>query len=570
MKDLAVMFSLISKEKKDVLYSILFGFIAGVAAVALFASSGYLVSKAALAPPLYTLTMTIAFLKFISFLRAGSRYAERYFSHHATFTILSNLRVHFYNKLEPLAPGIFQKYRSGDLLARIVGDVEHLQFFFLRVFYPPIVMVTIFLSTIVFTLFFSVYVTLAIVGGLILTGFVIPAWFAYRQKKTNATVREERGALSTEAAELLYGFRDLKIHQRLSEQEKALTEASASYVKEQEKEHIQSAYSESVNGAVALTVTWIVLGIGAYLASTGELNGLFLAMLVLTSLTVFENSTPMASFHTHYEGSRQSVNRLSSVLDVKEDAVWENTSSLPQEAYEISGKNVCYTFPEDERQALKDVSFMLPAGSRTAIVGASGSGKSTLMQVMLNVLSPDSGDVRLAGKNTEQLDKEDIWRSVNVVLQENHFFYGTIADNLRIARDAVTDNEMTRALEKVMLSDFSLNDRVYEKGGNLSGGEKQRLAIARAMLKGAPLWVMDEPVSSVDSVTEKKVLDELYEQAKNDTLVLISHNLRGLERMDQIIVMNDGRIEEAGTYRDLMEKQGYFYKMKEIEKSILM
>ncbi|WP_026690799.1 thiol reductant ABC exporter subunit CydC [Alteribacter aurantiacus] len=570
MRDLSVMFSMISREKKDVLYSILYGFLAGVAAVALFASSGFLVSKAALVPPLYTLTMTIAFLKFISFLRAGSRYGERYVSHKATFTILSNMRVHFYKKLEPLAPAIFQKFRSGDLLARIVGDVENLQFFFLRVFYPPVVMVTIFLSTIVFTLFFSVYIALAIVVGLILTGFVIPAWFAYRQRNVYRHVREERGAFSTEVAELLYGFRDLKIHQRLDRQEQELLKASDSYVDEQERESVQTAYSESVNGAVALTVTWVVLCIGAYLATTGQLNGLFLALLVLTSLTVFENSTPMASFHTHYEGSRQSAKRLNDVTGDQPVNKESNNQRLPDSAFSMSGNHVSFTFEGEERPAVDGVSFTIPRGSKTAVVGPSGSGKSTLLQLLLKVHQPQNGEMTIDGQSSKEVAQEEVWRTANVVLQENHFFYGTIEDNLRIAKDDLEEIELEEALEKVNLSHFNLGDRVYEKGGNLSGGEKQRLAIARAMLKGSHLWLLDEPVSSVDSVTEQTVLREVFDQAKEDTLVLISHNLKGLERMDQIIVMNEGRIEESGTFDELMEKQGYFYKMKQIEQEILM
>src|SRR5699024_6808930 len=138
---LAYVVKLTIKEKKDIFLSIFFGFLTGLTAVSLFAASGYLISKAALAPPLYALILLTASVKLLGFMRALSRYGERYFSHRATFTMLSNLRVSFYNKLEPLAPRIFQKYRSGDLLARIVGDVETLQDFFLRVFYPPIVLI---------------------------------------------------------------------------------------------------------------------------------------------------------------------------------------------------------------------------------------------------------------------------------------------------------------------------------------------------------------------------------------------------------------------------------------------
>lgn len=193
MKDLATVVKLVVLERKDIFLSVFFGYLAGIAAVGLFASSGYLISRAALIPPLYALTVLIAILKLFGFTRAISRYAERYFSHRATFSILSHLRVSFYKKLEPLAPQIFQKYRSGDLLSRIVGDVESLQNFFLRVYYPPIVLVIVFLSTIVFTTFYSAALAVVLLAGLLLTGFVVPVLFAVRQKRINTQVREQRG-----------------------------------------------------------------------------------------------------------------------------------------------------------------------------------------------------------------------------------------------------------------------------------------------------------------------------------------------------------------------------------------
>ncbi len=576
MKDFAIVTRLMIIEKKHVLYSVVFGFLAGIAAVSLFATSGYLVSKAALVPPLYTLTFAIAFIKFISFLRAGSRYAERYFSHKATFTILSNIRVYFYEKLEPLAPSIFQKYRSGDLLSRIVGDVETLQNYFLRVFYPPIVMLIVFLSTIFFTAFFSVYVALALVCGLLLTGFIVPALFAMRQRHVDRHVREQRGILSTDVTEFLYGFRDLKIHQQLDRQKQQLTDSSDHYLREQEREGIHALFGESVNNMISLIIAWIVLGMGAYFVVDGQLNGVFLAMLVMISLTVFETSNPMAVFPSHFENSKRASNRLFSVVDQENDVVRGEKASAnvhldTSRAPVIEMENVSFSFPDEEREALHDVTLRLATGSKTAIVGPSGSGKSTLLLLLSKVFLPNKGTLRFNHTSIEQVSQENVWEASNVVLQENHFFYGTIRDNLLIAGDELTDGEMQKALGKVTLDTFSLDDLVYEKGENLSGGEKQRLAIARAMLKAAPLWLLDEPTSSVDALTEQQLYEHLYEKAEEnkDTLVLVSHRLKELEKMDQIIVMEKGRIIESGTFEELMMMEGYFYEMKKIETNLL-
>lgn len=571
MRDLLVVIKLMMVEKKDILYSIFFSVVAGISAVGLFAASGYLISKAALAPPLYALIVLTSTVKLLGITKAISRYAERYFSHRATFTILSNLRVSFFEKLEPLAPGIFQKYRSGDLLSRIVGDVESLQNFFLRVFYPPIVLITVFLCTILFTTFYSVYVALILLAGLFLTAFVVPALFAVRQAKIDSRVREERGELSTEVTEFLHGFRDLKIYQKLEGKEKKLIQSSDSYIKEQEIENVNTLYSQSVNTFVSLLVSWFVLAMGTYLVVEGQLDGIFLAMLLMISLTVFEDASPMAVFPIHIQDSKRAANRLFSVVQKQDEP--EKSEKLehlqPNQLLSIEMDDVTFAFADEWRLALKTINMEIPAGSKTAIVGPSGSGKSTLLQLLLNIHSIEQGKICFDGVSIDQINQETIWEEAKVVLQENHFFFGTIRDNLLLAKDDLTDEQMNTMLAKVKLEHFSLTDHVFEKGENLSGGEKQRLAIARAMLKDGRLWLLDEPTSSVDALTEQSIYEYLFEQAKDDTLVLVSHRLTGLERMDQIIVMEHGTIIESGTFDELIQARGYFYEMKQIEKSLL-
>ena len=573
MKDLLIVTKLVMVEKKDILYSILFGFLAAITAVALFAASGYMISKAALVPPINTLTIMIAVVKLLGIARAASRYAERYFSHRATFTILSNLRVSFYEKLEPLAPGIFQKFRSGDLLSRIVGDVESLQNFFLRVFYPPIVLVIVFLSTIFFVTFYSVTVALVLLVGLLLTSFVVPAVFALSQRTIDHHVRDGRGELSTEVTEFLYGYRDLKIYQKLDGKEQQLTNTSDAYIKEQEREGVHAVLGQSVNTIVSLVISWFVLALGAYLVVEGQLDGLFLAMLVMISLTVFENATPMAVLPSHLEDSRRAATRLFSVVSEgspEEVQQREMVKLHSEKALSIQMDDVSFAFPGEARTTLKNINLSLPVGSKTTIVGPSGSGKSTLLQLLLKMNTANQGGISIDGTSVNRIPQESIWEEANVVLQENHFFFGTIRDNLLIAKDGLTDEEMEGMLAKVKLNSFSLSDPVFEKGENLSGGEKQRLAIARAMLKGAHLWLLDEPTSSIDVLTERSIYNHLFHQAKEDTVVLVSHRLTGLEKMDQIIVMEQGTIIESGSFDELMEKKGYFYEMKQIEKSVLM
>lgn len=572
MRDLLMVIKVTFIEKRDIVLSIIFGFIAGISAIGLFALSGYLIAKSALTPPIYTLMILVSSVKLLGIISAISRYGERYYSHRGTFTMLSHLRVKFYERLEPLAPSIFHKFRSGDLLARIVGDVEALQNFFLRVLYPPIVSLLVFLCTIFFTMFYSFEIALILFSGFVLITFIIPAILSLRQRKVESKLRESRGALSTELSEFLFGFRDLKIYQKLDEKEQRLRQSASTYLKEQKQVSTYNLFSEISHTFLTLFISFTVLGVGAYLVSVGELDGIFLAMLVLISLTAFENTATMSVFPSYLEDSRQAAERLENVVGMEREQanLQEEKEDLVLTASpNIRLAGVFFRFPDEIRDTLFNISLTLPPQSKTAIVGPSGSGKSTLMQLLLKIYTADQGDILINNQSINQLSEESIWKNTNVVLQKNHFFYGTIRDNLLIAGNDLTDEEMSSALEKVNLSHFSLDDQVLEKGENLSGGEQQRLAIARALLKKAPIWYLDEPTSSLDSITEKQIYNYLFEEAKNDTVVIISHRLTGLERMDQIIVMDSGEIVEQGTFDELMKKKGYFYKMKKIEQSVI-
>jgi ATP-binding cassette, subfamily C, bacterial CydC len=559
-------------EKKDISVAVVCGFIAGISSVGLFAASGYLISKSALIPPFYTLIILTSTVKLLGLVKAGAKYGERLSSHRATFTILSNLRVAFFEKLTPLIPQIFHKYRSGDLLARVVGDVESLQNFFLRVFYPPLVLLLVFVSTILFTSFYSIAIALILLLGFFLTTIIIPALFYLKQVNIKGKVRQERGDLSTHITEMMYGFRELKLFHQLPHKQQQLLNRSESYINEQKRENLNKVSSQSFNGFITLVTSWFVIGVGAYLVANGMLEGIFLAMLVMISLTVFESAASMAVFPIYMQESRDASRRLYEVVEDPSytknhsDPDINKLSSLPPS---LEFKDVQFTYMGDWRSTIPNISFTIPARSKTAIVGASGSGKSTVLQLILKLQEVDAGKIYWGDLDTSSVSSEAIWEQTKVVLQENYYFYGTIRENLQLAASELNDTQMEAALAKVQLEHFSLDHRVLEKGENLSGGEKQRLALARAFLKKGHLWLLDEPTSSLDAQTEQTIYKEIFKDADQDTFIMVSHRLKGLESMDQIIVMNHGEIMEYGSYKDLMEKKGYFYQMKVLEESLL-
>ena len=481
--------------------------------------------------------------------------------------MLGHLRGNFFERLAPLAPGIFQRHQSGDLLSRIVGDVESLQNFLLRVLYPPIVVGMVLVATVFFTSFYSLPMALAVLAGAIFVVVLLPAFFALRRRKKTHATGETRGAFAAASAEFLYGFKDLKIHLALDQKSVELQEVAHRYEQAQKNEGLEENRVQSVNALVAFLASFLVLAIGAYFVSTGELSGLYLAMLVMVSLGAFENVGPLAALPAYYEESRIAARRLEEVVDEEPD---NSVGEMPEGSVDIQVDRLSYRYPDDSRLSLDDVSFQLAQGSKTAIVGPSGSGKSTLLQLLLKVAVPESGDIRFGNETLSGMRPENVWERMNVVLQENHFFSGTIESNLRIANEQADAEQLREALELVHLSHLELAAPVYEKGRNLSGGEKQRLAMARAFLKGERLWLLDEPFSSVDGVTAKSIYSELFTRHPQDTFVIISHDLSGLESMDHILVLEDGRLIEQGNYQELMARRGYFYGLKKIEEQVFV
>lgn len=570
MNDLAMLAKAMVQERKDILLSILGGFVAGIAGVALFSASGYLISQTVFAPPLYTLIVLTSVIKLLGLLRATTRYGERLYSHRATFSILSRLRTSFFARLIPLTPRLLNTKRSGDLLARIVGDVESLQHYFLRVAYPPIIVVIVFLSTVLFTSAFSVWIAGVLVLGMLATVVIVPGIVLLGQRSIQERVRQQRAALSTEVTEMLYGFRDLKVYGQLTEREHKLQHASATLGTEQERAAGHLLMGQSLHALVTFFVSWSVLALGAYLIQEGELAGVFLAMLVMTSLTVFEEAAAMATLPVYKQDSEHAARRLSETVQTEQFQISQPSGTLSaHQAISIELSHVTFQHEGEWRPALRDVSFHITPGSKTAIVGPSGSGKSTIMELLLKLHMPTEGKIRLNNTAIQELDEAGIWQRSNVVLQKSHFFRGTIRDNLLLDHGEYTDEELLDTLNKVQLPNRALTDLVYEKGENLSDGEMQRLALARALLRKGRLWLLDEPTSSLDYVTEARVLKHLYEKAADDTIILICHRLIGLEDMDQIIVLDQGRVIESGSYAELMHRQGYFYEMKQIERDII-
>lgn len=548
------LFLLIIREKKDILLALIVGTLSGITSVALFAQSGLLISQAALMPPFYIILILTAFLKVFGVAKSTSKYAERLLTHRTTFRILSDIRLRFFDRLTPIASELFNRYQSGDLLARITNDVATLQNFFLRVVYPPLVALLVFLCTVIFTMFFSPWIALVLFFGFLLVAVIIPALFILKKQQPQMVKHQ----LMNETAEFLYGFKELKHYNQLGAKTNALLALSETYTEEVRKEQQTLVQMQLLNQVAALFTIFIVIFLGAYFVANHSLDGLYLAMLILIALTVFETAIPLATVPYHYNQSEEAMERLQLVGRDKEvgSVVFEQSKS-----FEIRAENVTFQYREDMKHALKDICFTIQPGEKIAIVGPSGSGKSTLFQLLIKSFSATDGE--LFGHNLpyNEIDADSLWQLMAIQLQHNHFFSGTVRENLQIADEHAVDGVLENALQRAHLS-LPLDHDVLEKGENLSGGEKQRLAFARVLLKNSSIWLLDEPFTSLDAETEQALFQEMLSATTGKTLLFITHKLTGLEKMDRIFVMQDGLLIESGHYDELMDMKGLFFEMR--------
>jgi ABC-type transport system involved in cytochrome bd biosynthesis fused ATPase/permease subunit len=351
-----------------------------------------------------------------------------------------------------------------------------------------------------------------------------------------------------------------------------------------------TAWQSTGNNLLANLAMWSVLVITIPLVNAGKIEGIFLAVLVLASLTSFEAVASLSLAAQYLGNNLQAAHRLFSIVDAKPPVTDPpSTLSLPQD-FSLEVKNLSFCYPELQFQsdelvegleALHGVAFSLPYRKRMAIVGPSGSGKSTIGNLLLRFWdhriddSANNGQILLAGKDIRLYRQEDIRSLIGFVSQHTHLFAGTLRDNLLLAKPEATHEEIAMAVQKARLNDFinslpeGYNTWIGEQGWNLSAGERQRVAIARALLKNAPILLLDEPTANLDALTERRIITTFLDLMENRSTLLITNHLVGMEAMDEILVLERGEVIERGQHQELLEFQGLYRQMWDLQKQVL-
>ncbi|MCX9020016.1 heme ABC transporter ATP-binding protein/permease CydC [Citrobacter portucalensis] len=499
--------------------------------------------------------------------RTAGRYFERLVSHDATFRVLQHLRIYTFSKLLPLSPAGLSRYGQGELLNRVVADVDTLDHLYLRVLSPlvgafvVIMVVTLGLSVLDFTL------AITLGGIMLLTLFILPPLFYQAGKSTGQSLTHLRGQYRQQLTSWLQGQAELTI---FGANERYRAQMEATELQWHEAQRRQSELT-ALSQAVMLLVGALAVVVMLWMASGGvggnTQPGALIALFVFCALAAFEALAPVTGAFQHLGQVIASALRITELTEQQPEVTFPDTGSPVSEQVTLTLHDVSFSYPGQTQKALDTLSLQAQPGEHIAILGRTGCGKSTLLQLLTRAWDPQHGEILINEQPISALSEAALRQSISVVPQRVHLFSATLRDNLLLAAPHASDDTLSAMLCRVgldkLLEGDGLNAWLGEGGRQLSGGELRRLAIARALLHDAPLMLLDEPTEGLDATTESQMLELIGDVMRDKTVLMVTHRLRGLSRFDQIIVMDNGHIIEQGNHADLLARQGRYYQFKQ-------
>ncbi|MBP1765053.1 MAG: transporter, CydDC cysteine exporter (CydDC-E) family, permease/ATP-binding protein CydC [Firmicutes bacterium] len=552
----------------------LFALLAVIGNVGLLAAAAYLISAAALYPPLGSLSPAIAGVRFFGLLRAIARYLERFASHDATFRLLSRIRVAVYSALEPLVPVAAGGFRGGELFNRIMNDIETLQHFYLKVLLPPLVAVFVLTGMMIVIAHFAVDLAVLLLAGFVCSGLILPYCLHRVGRATGCKWLQSRENLTILSADSLSGLRDLLAFNEAGRQLQRVNLAVAEQSQLQARAVAQQAWAKAAGSLLNQCTVAAAIVLTVPLLEAGRFDGVYFAAVVLAIQSSFEAVQPLTVLAFYWNESQSALHRLFAVLDAKPNGIAVGTDrELPADCTLVV-ENLTFRYGPEREPALQQLSFDLPVGKRVALVGPSGAGKSSLVSLLARFWEYETGSLRLGGREVRCYHPDTVRETIGIVMQDDYLFHASLAENIRLSRPSAGDEEIWAAIEQAGLGavvrnlPLGLETVVGEKGYGLSGGERRKVLIARAMLKNAPILVLDEPTAGLDPLAERELMKWIETMTRNKTLLLITHRLTALERMDEILVMEKGRIVERGTYEKLLRQNGLFYQMWQLQHDV--
>jgi thiol reductant ABC exporter CydC subunit len=555
-----------ASHRRELAFAGILGAIASFSAVALLGVSAWLISKASEMPPVLDLSLAALFVRVLALSRALFRYFERLVGHDAAFRQLTELRVVVYGNLERLAPTGLAAFGRGDLLARLVGDVDAALDLPLRVILPWLQAILTTLATVAFMIWLLPQEGI-IIGMISVVALIVTPWVAARTARhAESRVAPAKAQMSAAVVQGLDATADIMVFGAGTSTNREVRRLDDALTRLNERE----AYSLGLGGGIGILLQGVAvtlalaLGIGA--VWSGRIEPVWLAVVALLPLALFDVLAGLPASALAYQRLRGSAERIIEVDDTAMP-VHDPVSPVPVPTQfaglVVDGVTAGWGGAEGQVNAIEGLSFSVAPGERVAVVGPSGSGKSTLANVLMGFL-PYTGSVALSGVEIRDADGDAVRQVVGMLTQQAHIFDTTIADNIRIGDPTATDEQVTSALDKVQLATFvaslteGMDTVVGSFGASISGGERQRIALARLLLAQRAFVILDEPTEHLDGPTAQALTETIMSALGEDTLLLITHRLTGLESFDRIIEIQEGRIVAEGTHAELVAEGGWY------------
>jgi thiol reductant ABC exporter CydC subunit len=521
--------------------SVLLGAATVVCGVGLMASAGYLISRAAEHPDVLALGVTIVGVRFFGLTRPIARYLERLASHDLAFRVLGRVRSDAYRRLEPLSPGEIQDVRRGDLLTRLVADVDALQYLHLRGVGPAQVALVAGSVSVLVTAAFLPSAAIALAAGLLAAAAVAPVAAAFGRRAGRTQV-DARGALTADLVEGLMAAPELAVYGGVDDRLATLSERDRALVRSARVAALVDGAGEGARLLLAGVTTTAVLALAVAAHADGRLDRTLVAMLTLLALASFEAVQALTQGARDLAVAVAAGGRLFDVLD-RESRVTDpaEPAAVPDGPVTIAFEDVAVRYPGSTERALDGFSLRLEPGRRIALTGPSGAGKTTAVNLLLRFVDPERGRVTLDGRDLRAYRQDDVRAAIAVAGQDAHLFSASIRDNVALGRAGASDAEIADALRRAAILDWvrslpaGLDTLVGEEGRELSGGQRQRLILARALLADRRILVLDEPTAHLDVATAERLIDDVLAAAGATTVLLITHRSEGLHQMDHIV-----------------------------------
>ena len=539
---LQALLRLVPVPRRRLAWAVLLGALTVIFGVGLMATAGYLISRAAERPPILSLMIAIVAVQFFGIGRPVVRYLERLASHDMTLRVLGGLRARFFERIEPLAPAQLDGYRRGDLLSRMVADVDALQNLYLRGLEPPLV--AMLAGGVSVGVASAVLPTagLALAAGLLVGGIAVPAVAGVLGARAARRQASARGQLAAELVELTSAAPELVAFGREHDALQRVQTADARLVRIARRSALATGLADGLGLLVTGITVAAVLALAVHASGEGRLDKVLIALLGLLALASFEAVTPLAATARELSATLAAGRRILELTDQSPSVSDPATPvDLPPWPFAVALEGVSARYPGQRHRAVHGVTLRLAPGERVALVGPSGAGKTTVVNLLLRFLAPEEGRVTLGGRDVRDYRQDDVRGAFAVAGQDAHLFSASIADNVRLARPEAGESEVEQALRRARIWDWvaSLPDglatQVGEVGSELSGGQRQRIVLARALLAGAPVLVLDEPTAHLDHDTASALMRDVMAVADDRTVLLITHRDEGLELVDRTV-----------------------------------